>query len=698
MKHRCTEDEEELQTKGGRTRDNSTFSTSGLLLSLAFCIALIHVELRIQEHHRLITNSVAFCGQMETQILLKVKQSYAGWQVSTKGSYSEVEGQRDAVLSRQKRALVNNSQNNSAKTTAQLKLLIKEELRLLQNQICAKDGTLCRPGPRGNTGRRGRPGSRGKPGLPGRSGPTGRPGPEGPPGKHGPIGLQGPMGVKGDLGIPGNPGPAGPAGPPGEKGAKGEAGKSISAPSLLQRPAKKTANESQTAIFKCTVDGNPVPQVTWSKLNSSLPVGRHVVQSSGALILKDVRPGDEGVYTCTAENLLGSVNASAKLVVQFSPKAILASNTLMVEENQNVTIACNATGQPQPSVTWFKALSSLPKGRSRLTNKRLIIFNVKKKDRGTYICKADNILGSATDMIQLMIFSPLRFKIRPPQELTAVIGSTIRLPCVAESDLRPSITWTRDGKTSLPANSKVLQNNTLVLHNIKKAHHGSYTCRATNALTSIEGYVKVNIPFALSCSVLRKYLTGVSGNYVIDPDGQGGLAPFTVYCDMTAKNGVGVTVISHDSESRTKMRDGLGWGGAGSYSRDIHYTGASLFQLASLTRVSLNCEQFIKYECHGSRLLRNGMGWWVSRDSSKMTYWGGASPGSGKCACGMTSSCARSSYGCNCDKNDYVWREDSGLLTDKTKLPVKQLWFGDAGDRFQQGFHTLGKLKCYGTS
>ena len=85
-----------------------------------------------------------------------------------------------------------------------------------------------------------------------------------------------------------------------------------------------------------------------------------------------------------------------------APKAILASNTMMVEENQNVTIACNATGQPQPSVTWFKALSSLPKSRTRLTNKRLIIFNVKKKDRGTYICKADNILGSAMDNIQLM--------------------------------------------------------------------------------------------------------------------------------------------------------------------------------------------------------------------------------------------------------------------------------------------------------
>ena len=109
----------------------------------------------------------------------------------------------------------------------------------------------------------------------------------------------------------------------------------------------------------------------------------------------------------------------------------------------------------------------------------------------------------------------------------------------------------------------------------------------------------------------------------------------------------------------------------GTYSRDIHYTGATLPQLASLTRVSSHCEQFIKYECYGSLLLSNNnpIGWWVSRDSTMMEYWGGASA-SGKCACGMTNSCADPKYGCNCDKNDLVWREDSGLLTDKTHLPV----------------------------
>ena len=108
----------------------------------------------------------------------------------------------------------------------------------------------------------------------------------------------------------------GPRGPPGQKGTKGEPGQSISALSLLQSPVETTVNQSQTAILKCSADGNPTPQITWSKMNSRLPVGRHKVESSGALILKDVRPEDEGVYSCEAKNLLGSVNASAKVTVQ----------------------------------------------------------------------------------------------------------------------------------------------------------------------------------------------------------------------------------------------------------------------------------------------------------------------------------------------------------------------------------------------
>ena len=41
-----------------------------------------------------------------------------------------------------------------------------------------------------------------------------------------------------------------------------------------------------------------------------------MAESSGTLIVNNVRPEDEGFYSCRGENLLGSVNATAKLTVQ----------------------------------------------------------------------------------------------------------------------------------------------------------------------------------------------------------------------------------------------------------------------------------------------------------------------------------------------------------------------------------------------
>ena len=72
----------EDKKKNRRTTLNSLCSVSALLLSVVCCIALIHVELRIQEHHRLISHSVTNCDQMETQILRKVQQNYERRQVT----------------------------------------------------------------------------------------------------------------------------------------------------------------------------------------------------------------------------------------------------------------------------------------------------------------------------------------------------------------------------------------------------------------------------------------------------------------------------------------------------------------------------------------------------------------------------------------------------------------------------------------
>ena len=116
-----------------------------------------------------------------------------------------------------------------------------------------------------------------------------------------------------------------------------------------------------------------------------------------------------------------------------APQILLSSKTKLAGEKQNVSIGCTATGQPQPDITWYKSKSdgALAPRRKGKMNVALTIYNVTKKDRGTYICKAENILGSVSDMVLFMVFSPLR--VLPPREVAPVIGSTLRLPCLAES-------------------------------------------------------------------------------------------------------------------------------------------------------------------------------------------------------------------------------------------------------------------------
>jgi hypothetical protein len=69
--------------------------------------------------------------------------------------------------------------------------------------------------------------------------------------------------------------------------------------------------------FYCGAKGYPVPRVTWQKVNSSLPDGRHVADQNGGLLIQDVKKSDQGTYKCTASNIFpGEAVAYADLTVQ----------------------------------------------------------------------------------------------------------------------------------------------------------------------------------------------------------------------------------------------------------------------------------------------------------------------------------------------------------------------------------------------
>jgi len=76
---------------------NILCSRSALLLSVVSCVALIHVELRIQEDHRLISHSVTSCDQMETEIHRKLQpHTYKNWHATEEdhlgGDWQETRG------------------------------------------------------------------------------------------------------------------------------------------------------------------------------------------------------------------------------------------------------------------------------------------------------------------------------------------------------------------------------------------------------------------------------------------------------------------------------------------------------------------------------------------------------------------------------------------------------------------------------
>ena len=383
------------------------------------------------------------------------------------------------------------------------------------------------------------------------------------------------------------------------------------------------------------------------------------------------------------------LNYPAGAVISRKPSSVI------IEEGQNLSLVCQATGQPTPIVTWRKAFSQLPKKKTTVVAGNLTIVNIAKADGGTYECTVKNLLGQDSAVAQVMVIDKLRFILNPAVKVVTYVYNNAKLNCKAEGSVH--IDWKKSGQ-NLPQNHVIYPNGTLLLRSVTSSDAGAYTCVAKNSQRSIEATSVLEVLTPMSFSRIKSGLSGSSsGNYMIDPDGKGGVNPFSVYCDMSDKGGVGVTVISHDSESRKYLANIPGCNTPGCYSKDVRYTGVSTAQLAALTRVSQNCEQFIKFECKGDvAFIERGYAWWVSRDGTRMNYWGGATGHDKMCACGVTNSCT-GGLKCNCNDVGKVWRQDSGLLTDKSALPVTQIRLGDLDQSpREEGYHTLGKLKCFG--
>ena len=146
----------------------------------------------------------------------------------------------------------------------------------------------------------------------------------------------------------------------------------------------------------CDVTGFPPPKITWRKEPNNLVQARTVV-SEGQLSILNAQKKDSGLYKCQASNPLGHDSAVTDLNVVQRPHFIVKPPAhLKVRTMQNITVRCQAAGDPQPTVTWKKVNGTMPGRRSAVgADGTLKIWNPKLEDSGTYTCTASSNLFSS---------------------------------------------------------------------------------------------------------------------------------------------------------------------------------------------------------------------------------------------------------------------------------------------------------------
>ncbi|XP_031414922.1 contactin-associated protein-like 4 isoform X2 [Clupea harengus] len=190
-----------------------------------------------------------------------------------------------------------------------------------------------------------------------------------------------------------------------------------------------------------------------------------------------------------------------------------------------------------------------------------------------------------------------------------------------------------------------------------------------------------------------KHKGNTSEFYHIDVDGSGPINPQRIYCNMTDKTWM---VIQHNNTELTKLKSSSGINQHLAY---FNYP-ADAEQLRAIITKAEHCEQELSYHCKKSRLLNTPVGapytWWMDGAGEAQTYWGGASPGSQQCACGLRENCVNSEHSCNCDADGVDWANDTGRLSHKEHLPVRGIAVGDLSRPGSEAAYRVGALQCYG--
>ncbi|KAG5677507.1 hypothetical protein PVAND_007263 [Polypedilum vanderplanki] len=193
-------------------------------------------------------------------------------------------------------------------------------------------------------------------------------------------------------------------------------------PEILQDPNDVEVVFGANAVFKCSAEGDPIPEIKWmlnsNEINANNDARIHISTDGETLEIDRIDMKDQGVYTCMAKNTIGeSISREARMIVRTpSPHTneaesrpqfvqVPAGHIYSDDQSDFIVMHCVAQGNPKPTIAWsFNNHPLLETEHIHIyDNGTLVIHQPNEEDEGSYKCEATNYLGSVSTVANYKI-------------------------------------------------------------------------------------------------------------------------------------------------------------------------------------------------------------------------------------------------------------------------------------------------------
>jgi len=274
-------------------------------------------------------------------------------------------------------------------------------------------------------------------------------------------------------------------------------------PKILSTNQSYEVLKGSTYILECKVENLGKFVVLWRKGDRILSAGKLLVRKDGKvkvtdqydLKLSDVDESDAGEYVCEVDVYGKTKEVHHLLKVLVSPEIHSWERTVEVSAGDDLTIICDATGNPPPKITWRKQQDGkviIPEEKGR----KVVLKNVSRRDDGFYICTADNqVMKSVEKITKITVQYPPEIKI---EEVWLQNGKTfeVQLICHVISYPASTVTWFFNENTRLSTSDEIVitdhtPKSVMKIEKLYEKNFGKYKCKARNSLGKAENSIEL---------------------------------------------------------------------------------------------------------------------------------------------------------------------------------------------------------------